>query len=78
MVNMSYHASNVHAALPPTCPVQDGYASNPDDCSQYVVCQDYDVTETGSCTKNLYFSAERLSCVPLKLSECNSTNCKLI
>ena len=71
MIHNSYVSE---AALPPVCPVRHGYASNPLNCSEYVVCLNFDVTAVGACPTNRFFSQSKSACV--SSSNCTDVNCK--
>ena len=67
------------AALPPVCPVRNGYLANPRNCSQFVVCMNYNVTGVGACPRNLYFSQSRIACVPHHMANCSDVHhCEFI
>ena len=67
------------AALPPVCPVRNGYVANPRNCSQFVHCLNYNVTGVGACPKNLYFSQSRIACVPYYMANCSDVHhCEFI
>lgn len=74
MLHMSYVSE---AALPPVCPVQNGYVANPFNCSEYVHCLNYNVNGVGACPRNLFFSQSRGACVPYHMSNCTNSHCKL-
>ena len=59
------------AALPPVCPYPVGYMPDPKNCSQFVICMDFQVAGVGACPKGLYFSEAFQDCTYPHWADCS-------
>lgn len=60
------------AALPPVCPYPVGYMEDPKNCSQYVICLDFQVAGVHACPSGLHFSESQQVCVTPDESDCSN------